>query len=320
MTRTGIMTMQKNYVGVDIALAHLDISWNAKDRVERIPNTTKAIEKRLPNLANCFVVFEATSNADRELRRVLSTAEIPFARVNPLRARQFARAAGFLAKTDQVDARMLAKMGASLQPKASIEPPKSRQKLAALQARRRQLVDMRKSEKCRLKQADLREISQDIKGLIRVLDGRIKKIETAITALTAKDGDLKRDAARLRTAPGVGPITATCLMAELCELGTLPRRAISALAGVAPLACDSGQYRGRRRIWGGRRKVRTALYMAALGAARADDGFRAFYQRRIKDGLAPKAALIAVARKLLVTLNAMLRDGTDYQPCSTAAG
>lgn len=308
------MIMQKTYVGVDISLAHLDLFWSGKDRARRVPNTAKTIKNLLPDLANCFVVFEATSHADRDLRRILTASGVTFARVNPLRARQFARGAGFLAKTDQVDARMLAKLGSALKPKAAVEPPASRQKLAELQTRRRQLVDARKAEKCRLKQASLREIIKDIKGMIRGLDGRIAKIEAAIKALVTEDTELKRDAARLQTAPGVGPVTATTLLAELFELGTLPRRAVSALAGVAPLACDSGQYRGKRKIWGGRRKVRTALYMAALGAARTDDGFKAFYRRRIADGLAPKAALIAVARKLLVTVNAMLRDGTDYRP------
>ncbi len=208
---------------------------------------------------------------------------------------------------------MLREMGEKLAPRPTVEPSRERRELAELNDRRRQLVDDRKRERQRLQQTDNPIVAKDIKALIRVLDNHIASIETRIRALLEARETLGEDARRMQTAPGIGAITAAVLLAEMPEIGHLSRRAIAMLAGLAPIACESGDYRERRKIQGGRRKVRTALYMAALGCVRASARFRAFYERlRNERGLAPKAAFVAVARKLLTVLNAMLCDGVDY--------
>ena len=304
--------MQQSYVGVDISIDKLDIAGLEDVPHTIIPNNKREIGKLIASLEGRFVMIEATSIGDRILREELTKAKIPFHRANPHRARSFAKGAGFLAKTDKVDAFMLKKYGEALEPKATIEASKARRKLAWYAKRREQLVEERKREKTRLKQAPCSEIRKDINSLIDVLNRRIKKFDKLIGELIEGEDELREDARRLKTVPGVGPVTATALLSSLAELGTLDRRAVSALAGLAPLACDSGKYRGKRKIWGGRRKVRKALYMAARSAVACDNNFAAFHRRMLKNGLEYKQSIIAAARKLLVVLNAMLRDEKDY--------
>lgn len=269
------MTVHQDYLGVDISKDHLDVYSLARRKAWRIDNQAAAIAKLARKLpGDGFVVFEATSVYDRALRKALSQTGHPFARINPRRAREFARATGRLAKTDRVDAAMLAHLGATLKPKPTQETSAERQRLAQLLQRRNQLVEMRKQEMTRLKQADAPDLRRDIASLIPLLDRRIAKFEDAIKTL------------------------------------------IRASAELAPLANDSGKRKGHRKIWGGRSRVRRILYLAALSARRSVH-FTPFHQRPRDQGKQPKTALIAVARKLLITLNAMVRDDKNFQAHAT---
>jgi transposase len=243
----------------------------------------------------------------------LAEAGVAFARVNPRQAREFARASGRLAKTDRVDAAMLAEMGRALRLKPSPPRAQERVRLAELMARRDDLSDMRQREANRLKQARDAWVRKDIKAMLRVLERRLARIEAEISAQIEAHEVLARDAARLQSMPGIGPILAASLVARLPELGRLDRRAIASLAGLAPHACDSGVFRGKRRVWGGRAEVRRSLYLAGFIASRYDPRLRAFRTRLEAAGKPPKVAIVAVARKLLTILNAMFRDDKDYR-------
>lgn len=307
------MTVHQDYLGVDISKDFLDLYDLSRQQAWRIANAPKAIAKFVRQMPHStFTVFEATSVYDRPLRKALTKAGRAFARVNPRRAREFARATGVLAKTDKVDAAMLAHLGSTLKPQPSQEAAPQRQHLAELVQRRNQLVEMRKQEKTRLKQVDDRTIQNDIKSLIRVLSNRIAKFEMAIKDAIKRSANLAALYARLLTAPGIGPITAATLIAQMPELGDCDRRSIAALAGLAPLPDDSGRRKGYRKIWGGRSNIRRALYLAALSARKAAP-FKSFHQRLRDKNKEPKAAIIAVARKLIVTLNAMVRDGQNFK-------
>lgn len=306
------MTLHPNTVGVDIARDRLDVYCSHTGRAIQIANDNATIAAHLALFRGAFVVFEATSGCDATLRRLLTTEGIAFARVNPRRAREFARAAGVLAKTDRVDARMLALMGQRLDLDASEECAPERAELAELVARREQIVQEIVREKNRLSQARTRFVRADIAALLRVLEKRREKLDAAIRDHIAAHDELADIDARLREVPGIGTTIAATLIAELPELGHRDRRAIAALAGLAPLANDSGRRAGKRRIWGGRRKVRRALFIAALHAARHDPIWRQVRERFVVAGKAAKTALVAIARRLLVVLNAMLRDGSRY--------
>lgn len=298
-------------VGCDVSKHFLDFYDAGRQRGERIANTEDAIAAWLAQLGgrDVLVVFEATGVYDRRLRLALAAAGVAHARVNPARARDFARAAGYLAKTDAVDARMLARLGAVLEPARASGYDAAREALEIRVKRRDQLVAMRAQE--RVRAADC-ELADEIGAHIVWLDGAIADCEAAIAQLSKADPALAAKLARLKTAPGVGDVTATVLAALAPELGARSPKTIAALAGLAPLNADSGEQRGQRRIRGGRRRVREALYMAAVSAIRGNNRFAAFYRRLRQAGKSAKQALIAVARKLLVALNAMLRDNLAY--------
>ena len=250
--------------------------------------------------------MEATGIYDLALRRILSQHGIGYVRVNPARARDFARASGRLAKTDAIDAEMLAAMGAALKLQPQPEDDDEASRLNGLGRRRDQLVAIRAMEKHHGEAADM-AIQDSIAGHLAWLDQAIASIEAEIDGLIAASPRLAADNRRLRSAPGIGPVAAMTLLAQLPELGQRSGKAIAALAGLAPFNRDSGQWRGQRRIGPGRRRVRQALYMAALNAARCHKRFKAAYQRLLAAGKPKKLALIAVARKLIVILNAMMK-------------
>lgn len=308
------MTLHHPVIGCDISKSHLDLYDAERASAERIPNTSEAIQHWLTAMGHRqpFFVFEATGGYDARLARSLQATGIRFARVNPARARNFARASGVLAKTDKVDAAMLAEMGVRLALDPTPPACPQKQKLFTLSRRRDQLVATRKQELTRLKLIDDEEVAADIQQHVEQLTERIKTIErrclqTVKASKTAADYDL------LRSIPGVGNVTAIVLIAALPELGSLSRRAIALLAGLAPINNDSGFKRGKRSIKGGRRRLTHGLYMCALTAVRSSSRFSTFYNRLINNGLAKKAALIAVARKLIVTANAMIRDQKAYR-------
>ena len=306
--------MPQTILGCDLARGWIDLHRLPENTARRIANDDKAIADALADLpADTLVVFEATSGCDGPLIAALSARGIAFARVNPRQAREFARAIGVLAKTDRVDARVLAQMGARLELKPTEPRSPARTRLADFLRRRKQLVEMRKAEKTRRHDAGAPDICAEIARMIAILDRRILKLDRAIAELIDADPDLSRQAELLRAVPGVGPTVLAVLLGELPELGRLDRRRIASLAGLAPHARESGTWRGARRIWGGRRRVREALCIAALSASRRIPALVALRQRMRDAGKAPKTALIAVARQLLVILNAMIKAGNPIR-------
>lgn len=304
-------------VGIDVSKQYLDIFDDGLGVPERIANAAQAITQLAARWrCNVLVVFEATGVYDLELREALSQAGIRFARINPARARDFARASGQLAKTDPIDARMLAAFARAMQPATEQAANPARNALARLAKRRDQLVLMRAKEKNRRSEADDRAMAERISRLIVVLDGEIAEIEADIKALTKVEPEIADDARLMRSVPGVGPVACMQLIAKMPELGHVGAKQIAALAGLAPFNVDSGAFRGKRKIAGGRKRVRDALYMAALNAVRRADPFKAFYERLRQAGKPAKLALIAVARKLLTVLNAMMRDRKPYLKAS----
>lgn len=309
------MILDPCVIGIDISKQHLDVFDGATGRLARIDNTEAAVAGLVEALAgrDVLVVFEATGPYDGRLRGALAAAGIAQARVNPARARDFARACGLLAKTDAIDARMLAAMGAALR-LAPDEPLQDapRQRLAHLVRRRDQLVAMRQQEKLRLADAgdNLRH------GLLRhiaFLGQEIAALEAERAALLSACQVLARLERLLRSIPGIGPVAATTLIALMPELGGRSPRQVAALAGLAPFNADSGQLRGIRTIKGGRKRVRDALYMAAVSAWRSKTRLGAFAQALIDRGKPFKLAMIALARKILTIANALIRDDTEYQ-------
>jgi transposase len=306
------MTIPADVIGVDIAKNWIDCHRLSSGAAWRVGTSPRELRRFAAGAGDALVVFEASGGYDRPLAAALDTADVAYARVNPRQVREFARASGRLAKTDKVDAAVLARMGRALEPEPTPPADPAATRLAELVARRDDLVGMRKAETQRFAQAQDPFLRKQIAAHLRQLRGQIERLEAEIAAHLEDQPALADRAARLQGVPGIGPVIAANLVARLPELGRLDRRAIASLAGLAPHACDSGTMRGRRRIWGGRAEVRRTLYLAAFIASRYDPRLRAF-RKRLQDAGKPfKLAIIATARKLLTILNAMLRDGTDY--------
>jgi len=301
-------------VGIDVSKRMLDIFDDALGAPERIANAPQAITELVARwrCGNVFIVFEATGVYDRELAEALRQSGIRFARINPARARDFARADGRLAKTDAIDARMLASFARAMAPAADQASDPVRNALALLAKRRDQLVHMRAQEKNRRSEAYDRAMIERITGHLVFLDDEIKAIEVEIKTLIKAEPEISEQARLMRSTPGIGPVACMQLIAQMPELGRIGPKQVAALAGLAPLNVDSGSYRGKRTIGGGRKRIRDALYMAALNTVRRNGPFKTFYQKLRSAGKPAKLALIAVARKLLTTLNAMLRDRKTY--------
>jgi transposase len=309
------MIIHPGFAGIDISKLYLDVFDGRCGKPERFDNSPVAARK----LAKRFkaqgssVLFEATGRYDRALREAFVAEHLTFARLNPARARHFAKAIGQIAKTDAIDARMLAAMAQTLSPEAfqSISP--ARQELADLQLRRDQLVSMRAEEMARLEALANAKIVKAINRHIRHLGKEIAAVEADIAALLSSEADLQETATTLRSIPGIGPVTTTVLIALMPELGRCTQNQVTALAGLAPFNVDSGTVRGKRTIRGGRRRVRNALYMSAVVAIRGKSCFAAFYKHLIAKGKPAKLALTAVARKILITANALLRDNMQFE-------
>jgi len=306
------MTLQQNFIGVDIAKDWIDIYNPDTKKHQQVKTTPEHLHVFAKTCKNALVVFEASGGYERPLMDALEKLGANYVRVNPRQAREFARATGQLAKTDQVDAKMLAHMGRALElvPDQPVNP--ARLRLAALTARRDALVEHKKQEQNRLAQATDAFVRGDISSLLVVIKRRIKKLETEMAAHIKAHKPLAKLDKILRSAPGIGPLTAASIIARLPELGRANRRAIAKLAGLAPMACDSGKMKGRRRIWGGRAEVRRSLYMAAFIASRHDPELKAYRQKLENAGKPFKVIIIAVARKLLMQLNAIVRENRKY--------
>ncbi len=309
------MIVTPGFVGCDVSKAHLDIFDGGLGCPERIANAAEAIAGRVAlwRGREVLVVFEATGRYDAELSAALRAAGVAHVRVNPAAARAFARATGRLAKTDAIDAKLLAAMAQTLKPEPRDPKDEARERLVALVLRRDQLVGDRVRERNRREALRDPVAAEDVAAHIAFLDGRIATLEAAIAGLVAEEASLARQAALLRSVPGVGPVTASVLLAAMPELGRLSPKAVAALAGLAPINRDSGRLRGKRAIGGGRRRVRRALYMAAVAAIKTKQRFADTYKTMRANGKPPKVALIAVARKLLTVANAILRDAVPFK-------
>jgi len=303
------------FVGIDIAKAQLDVAVRPGDEVFTVINDEESVKKlaqRLYKLNVERVVLEASGGWEVPVVAVLASGGLPVVVVNPRQVRDFARATGTLAKSDPIDARILAWFGEALRPEVRALKDEETQALEALLKRRRQLLGMVTAEKTRLGTA-LKPIRRDIKSHIRWLERLLKDIDHDLNGAVKSSPIWRVRDDLLQSAAGVGPTLSLSLMASLPELGQLSGRKISALVGVAPFNRDSGTLRGRRCVWGGRGELRAVLYMATLAATRCNPVIRTFYQRLRAEGKPHKVAMTACMRKLLVILNAMVRDQTPWQ-------
>lgn len=307
------MTLPQDVIGVDIAKGWIDTFTLSSRKHERIPATKQALARFARAAEGALVVVEASGGYERPLTEALGRAQVDCARVNPRQAREFARATGRLAKTDQVDAAILARMGRALELKPVPPVDPDRAHLAGLVARRDDLVAMIRAEKNRAGTTRDTWIAREIAGLLKVLQDHLKAVEEQVAAHVETCAALAAESRRLTSVPGIGPALSAVLIARLPELGQLDHRKITSLAGLAPHACDFGLHRGKRRIWGGRADVRRALYLAAFIASRHDPTLKAFRKRLQDAGKPVKLAITACARKLLTILNAMSRNGQDYR-------
>src|SRR5262249_1562756 len=309
--------MDHLFVGLDVAKAQLDVHVRPTGETFTVPHDETgltALLDRLRTLAPTLITLEATGGYEATVAAILASAGLPVAVVNPRQIRDSARATGLLAKTDTLDARVIAHFAEAVRPAVRLLPTEQAQRLGELVARRRQLVEMLGAE------VNRRRLTRD-RGLQRRIDAHIAWLERALRDLetdlhdTIRSSPAWRETENLLTSvPGVGPITASTLIAQLPELGRLDRRQIAALAGVAPLNQDSGPLPGPPTTPGGRSPVRRVLYMATLVAPRHNPALAAFYQRLRASGHPTKVALIAALRKLLTILNAILRDRRPWQP------
>lgn len=315
-TRSDAPLRAECWVGIDVAKAHLDVAiWPTQEwlRVTRDEAGMAELIAWLRPQAPALIVLEATGGLETLVAGMLIEAQFPTAVINPRQARDFAKALGVLAKTDALDALVLARFGHSIQPTPRPWKGEETQALTALLQRRRQLITMLTAEKNRLASAH-RQVQADIRTTITWLEQRLQALDDDLHGRLRASPVWREQDDRLRSVPGIGPVTAVTLLAALPELGTLDRREISALVGVCPLNRDSDQYRGHRSIFGGRAVVRTALYMATVTASRCNPVIKAFYERLRAAGKPAKVALTAGMRKLLTILNAMLKAKTPWQP------
>ena len=307
------MTLPQDVIGVDIAKDWIDTFTLSTLKHERIPTTKQALARFARAAEGCLVVCEASGGYERPLTEALAKAGVDCARVNPRQAREFARATGRLAKTDQVDAAILARLGRALSPAPTPLVDADRARLADLVARRDDLVANIGREKNRARTTADPWIAKEIARLLRALKAHLAAVEGQIAAQIDACPALAEDQRRLTTVPGIGPALSAVLIARLPELGQLDHRRIASLAGLAPHACDSGLHRGKRHVWGGRADVRRTLYFAAFIASRYDPALKAFRNRLQEAGKPTKVAITACARKLLTILNAMFRNAQDHQ-------
>jgi transposase len=304
------MASEKVYVGVDIAKATLAVRF--LDQQFECPNTDPGhgalIDRLRASAKPVHLVCEATGGYERALVRAANQANLPVSVVNPRQVRDYARARNRLAKTDRIDAAILADYGATIQPAATPAPTGQQLALAELMSARQDLLVRQKAEGNRLEHLTLPALIRDTKTELRRLEKRLKNLEAMIEAQVEADSVMVEKAARMETVVGVGRITVLTLLAWMPELGQIHPAQAAALAGVAPYARDSGQYRGQRHIRGGRPAVRRVLYMAAVAASQHNQILQTHYQQLVARGKPAKVALTAIMRKLIVLLNRLLQD------------
>ena len=307
--------MSECCIGIDVAKAHLDIALLPGERCWRVVHDEahlEALVEQLREYAPVTIIVEASGGLEIALSAALVAAQLPVVVVNPRQVRDFAKATGRLAKTDALDAQLLARFGQAVRPEVRPLKDEQTRALSDLVVRRRQLVGMLVAEQNRLATASA-AVRQDIQAHIHWLRQRLDDLDGELRRSVQDSPAWRAREALLRTVPGIGPVAALSLLAELPELGALNRREIAALAGLAPFNCDSGTHRGQRHIWGGRAALRAVPYMATLAAVRWNPRIRAFYTRLREAGKAAKVALTTCMRKLLTILNAMARTATPWQ-------
>lgn len=308
------MEISPIFVGIDVSKRRLDVAMRPTGERESVANDKagiKALVKRLAKNQPAWIVLEATGGLERPVTLALVGAELPVVVVNPRQVRDFAKATGQLAKTDSIDADVLAHFAEAVRPQLRPLPDAVTLELRALTARRRQIIEMIGAERNRLATAS-KIVKKRIDAHIRWLEQELQRADQDLDQSIQQSPIWQENENLLRSVPSIGPVTSRTLLAELPELGTLNRKQISALAGLAPFNRDSGSLKGRRSIWGGRAPVRSALYMAALVATRRNSVLRAFFERLRAKGKLFKVALVACMRKLLTILNSMIKHKTRW--------
>jgi len=308
-------TPSEAYVGVDVGKTWLDVALWGSEAVWRVSNDDEGVAKIMARVAAMepqLIAVEATGGYEQLLVQSMLLNSLPVAVVNPTRVRALSKATGKLAKTDVIDARLIAEYAFKVQPEALAPKEAHEIRLNALVTRREQLVEMRTAEQNRLGTAQ-NSMQADIRQHIEWLSVRIEELEAQIKELVDSLPEWREQAQRLDSIPGVGMITAVTVLAEMPELGQLDRQKIAALAGLAPFNRDSGQLRGKRRIFGGRKGIRRVLYMACLSATKCNPVIRPLYLRLLKKGKVFKVAITACMRKMLTIMNAMIRDGVNWR-------
>jgi transposase len=301
-------------VGIDVSKAQLDVEIRPSGEKQSFANDkvgNKALVKWLAKIAPTLIVLEATGGYERQVTRALVSADLPAVVVNPRQVRDFAKATGQLAKTDSIDAGVLAHFAEVIRPELRPLPDAVTLELRALTSRRRHLLEMIAAENNRLEMTS-KAVRKSINAHVGYLEQALEHINQELDRAIEQSPIWKENEDLLRSAKGIGPVTSRTLLAELPELGTLDRKQIAALVGVAPFNRDSGSLKGRRSIWGGRAPVRGALYMATLVATRRNPVIRDFYNRLIAKGKLFKVALVACMRKLLTILNSMIKHKTRW--------
>jgi transposase len=305
----------KVFAGIDISKAYLDYAFWPATKQHQVENQENGISQLVAHLKQVqpqLIVVEATGGLEIPLVAALYLAKLPVAVINPKRARDFAKSLGQLAKTDTLDAGILAHFAAAIQPRLHVMPDEQAQALAAVLARRRQLVDMLVAEKNRLKRAH-KGVRERLKAHIAWLKQEIDEQDQELRQAIKDNPVWKAKDELLQTTPSVGPGLSTTLISDVPELGTLNRKQIAALIGLAPYNRDSGTQRGTRSVWGGRAQVRNMLYMATLSAIRFNPVIKKFFERLTEEGKPFKVAMVASMRKFLTILNAMIRTNTPWK-------
>lgn len=308
--------MKDFVVGIDVSKDRLDIGVVPTSEKWSIPNEVDGLAElacKLSDLSPKLVVMEATGGLERPVRAVLEQAGLPCAVVNPRQVRDFAKSMGILAKTDSLDALVLARFGEKVEPEVRPGKDKETQELQAIVTRRRQLIGILTAEKNRLGQETSANMRTNIRDHMSWIKNCLKDLDKDMRTRIKDMPGWREKEKIIQSVPGVGPVTLCTLLALFPELGKLTRRQIAALAGLAPFNRDSGKFRGQRHIWGGRASVRSALYMATLSAISWNPVIKTFYNRLIEAGKKKKVAITACMRKLLIILNSMVRSGSMWQ-------
>jgi transposase len=315
------MDQQQVFIGIDVSKKQLDVAIRPGNDFFQVGNDDQGITAliaRLEDLKPQLILLEASGGFETLAAACLRQAGLPAQIVNPRQVREFARSTGKLAKTDKIDAGVLAHFAQLLQPPLRPWPEAQQQELAALMTRRRQLVEMVVMEKNRLGTAWSSKVRKSLQAHLHALQEQLQELEQDLDDFIRRSPLYLEKDQLLQSVPGVGPLTSQSLLAWLPELGALNRKQIAALVGVAPFNRDSGQLRGRRTVWGGRKQVRTPLYMATIAACRFNPVIRAFYLRLLQVGKRTKVALTACMRKLLTILNAVLKHQRPWCPAPSS--